>query len=99
MEPIYNVTIIVPDQYTGDVMSDLNTRRARIMGMEQERGKTIIKAQVPLAEMMRYAIDLRSMTQGRGFYTMEPDHYEIVPDYVAQQVIAEAQKEAAEASH
>ncbi|GAP62818.1 elongation factor G [Ardenticatena maritima] len=99
LEPIYNVTIIVPDQYTGDVMSDLNTRRARIMGMEQERGKTIIKAQVPLAEMMRYAIDLRSMTQGRGFYTMEPDHYEIVPDYVAQQVIAEAQKEAAEASH
>ncbi len=93
LEPIYNVRIIVPEQYTGDVLGDLNTRRARVLGMEQERGKTVITAQVPLAEMLRYAIDLRSMTQGRGVYTMEFSHYEIVPDYIAQQIIAEAQKE------
>lgn len=97
LEPIYNVRIIVPEQYTGDVLGDLNTRRARVMGMDQERGKTIITAQVPLAEMLRYAIDLRSMTQGRGVYTMEFSHYEIVPDYIAQQIIAEAQKEKQEA--
>ena len=97
LEPIYNVRVIVPEQYTGDVLGDLNTRRARVMGMDQERGKTVITAQVPLAEMLRYAIDLRSMTQGRGVYTMELSHYEIVPDYIAQQIIAEAEREKQEA--
>ncbi len=97
LEPIYNVRVIVPEQYTGDVLGDLNTRRARVMGMDQERGKTVITAQVPLAEMLRYAIDLRSMTQGRGVYTMEFSHYEIVPDYIAQQIIAEAEREKQEA--
>ncbi|MDQ7030422.1 MAG: elongation factor G [Ardenticatenia bacterium] len=97
LEPIYDVRVIVPEQYTGDVLGDLNTRRARVMGMDQDRGKTVISAQVPLAEMLRYAIDLRSMTQGRGVYTMEFSHYEIVPDYIAQQIIAEAEREKQEA--
>lgn len=97
LEPIYEARVTIPDQYTGDVLGDLNTRRARVQGMEQQRGKTIITAMVPLAEMLRYAIDLRSMTQGHGIYTIEFDHYEIVPAHIAEEVIAEAQKEAEEA--
>lgn len=93
LEPIYKATINVPDQYTGDVLGDLNTRRARVLGMEQERKRTIITAHVPLAEMLRYAIDLRSMTQGRGLYTLEFEHYQIVPEYIAEEIVAAAQAE------
>lgn len=77
----------------GDVMGDLNTRRARVQGMESERGKSIITAAVPLAEIQRYATDLRSITGGRGFFSMEFSHYEHVPSHVAQTVIAARQKE------
>jgi len=93
LEPIMSVRIVVPDQFMGDVLGDLNTRRARVQGMEQERGKAIVSAQVPLAEMQRYATDLRSMTQGRGYFSMEMDHYDVVPEYIAQTIIEKAKKE------
>ena len=93
LEPIYKVTIIVPEEYTGDVMGDLNTKRARVLGMEQQGGKSIITALAPLAEMQRYVSDLRSLTQGRGLFSMEFDHYEEVPPHLAEKIIAEAKKE------
>lgn len=92
-EPIMNVKIRVPDTYTGDVMGDLNGRRARISGMNQEGGMSIIEAQVPLSEMQRYSVDLRSMTQGRGSYTIEFSHYEEVPAHITQTIIEAANKE------
>ncbi len=92
-EPIMNVEITVPEANMGDVLGDLNTRRARVQGMNSERGHSIIKAHVPLAEMLRYTTQLRSMTGGRGFFTMEFDHYETVPSHIAQEIIAQAQKE------
>jgi len=87
LEPIYRVAITVPEEYTGDILGDLNTKRARMQGMDQRGGKTIIHALVPLAEMQRYATDLRSLTQGRGVFTMELDHYEEVPAHLAQEII------------
>ena len=98
LEPIMDVRITVPEEYMGDIMSDLNTRRGRVQGMEQIKGKGIITAQVPLAEMQRYAIDLRSMTQGRGVYTMRLSHYEPVPAHIAEQVIAQARRERVESA-
>ena len=97
IEPIMNVTVTVPEQYVGDVMGDLNTKRARVMGINPQGGLTVIEAQAPLAEMQRYATDLRSLTQGRGTYRMEFSHHEEVPAHIAQQVIAEAKREKAEA--
>nr|HID13864.1 elongation factor G [Anaerolineae bacterium] len=87
LEPIYKVTITVPEEFTGDIMGDLNTKRARVQGMDQRGGKSIITALVPLAEMQRYATDLRSLTQGRGIFSMEFDHYEEVPPHLAQSII------------
>lgn len=92
LEPIMDVEITVPEAYMGDIMGDINSKRGRIMGTEPLEGKQIIKAQVPLEEMFRYAIDLRSMTQGRGFFTMEFNRYEEVPEHIAQKII-EASKE------
>ena len=92
LEPIMNVEVTVPDRYTGDVMGDLNARRGRIMGMEVQGGLQVIKAQVPLAEMYKYSNSLRSMTQGRGVFTMEFDHYEEVPREIAQRIIEESKK-------
>ncbi len=93
LEPIMNVTIVVPEEFLGDILGDLNTRRARVQGMEQRGGKGIITAQVPLAEMQRYATSLRSITQGRGSYTMELFRYEKVPDHLAQEIIEAAKRE------
>jgi elongation factor G len=93
LEPIMDVTITVPEEYMGDIMSDLNTRRGRVQGMEQNKGKGVITAQVPLAEMQRYAIDLRSITQGRGVYSMKFSHREPVPSHIAEGVIAQAKRE------
>lgn len=93
LEPIMNVRITVPEASMGDVLSDLNTRRARVQGMESERGRSVVTAAVPLAEMLRYATELRSITAGRGVFTMSLSHYEIVPQHVAQEVIAARQKE------
>jgi len=96
LEPIMNVKVTVPGDLTGDIIGDLNTKRARVGGMYPEGDNNIIEAQVPLAEVLRYAIDLKSMTQGRATYTMESSHYEEVPAHVAQKVIAERQAEKAE---
>jgi elongation factor G len=93
LEPIMQVEVVVPDAYTGDIMGDLNARRGRILGAEPTgTGKTRVRALVPLAEMTRYAIDLRSMTGGRGVFTMRFDHYEEVPPHLAEKVIAEARR-------
>lgn len=93
LEPIYKVVITVPEEFTGDIMGDLNTKRARVQGMEQSGGKSIITALAPLAEMQRYATDLRSRTQGKGVFTMELDHYEEVPSHLAQQIIEAHKRE------
>jgi len=93
LEPIMNVEVTVPDQFTGDVMGDLNSRRGRIMGMEVQGNLQVIKAQAPQAEMYKYSNSLRSMTQGRGFFTMEFSHYEETPRDAAQKVIDEAKRE------
>ena len=93
LEPIMNVRIVVPESNMGDIMGDLNTRRARIQGMDNERGRSVVTAQVPLAEMQRYTTDLRSITGGRGVFTMDFSHYEVVPAHIASEVIAQRQKE------
>lgn len=90
LEPIMNVEVSVPEEYMGDIIGDLNKKRGRILGMEPKEGLQIIKAQVPLAEMFQYSIDLRSITQGRGDFQMEFDHYEEVPANLAETIIAEA---------
>jgi elongation factor G len=90
LEPIMKVEVTVPEDYMGDVIGDLNSRRGRIEGMENRAGAAVIRAMVPLAEMFGYATDLRSRTQGRGVYSMEMDHYEEVPKNVAEGIIAKA---------
>jgi elongation factor G len=95
LEPIMNVEITVPENYSGDIMGNLNGRRGRIQGMEPKGGSTMVKAQVPLAEMLSYASDLTSMTQGRGTYAMEMSHYDIVPQMIADKIVA-AHKPSAE---
>ena len=92
LEPIMNVEITVPEAFMGDVMGDMNKKRGRILGMEPHAGMQVIRVQVPMAEMFKYAIDLRSMTQGRGSFTSEFSHYEEVPAQIAEQVIAESKK-------
>ncbi len=87
-EPIMNFRIVVPEANMGEILGDLNTRRARVQGMDTEKGHAVVTAQVPLAEMQRYTTDLRSMTGGRGVFTMEFDHYEVVPAHIAADVIA-----------
>ena len=93
LEPIQRVVITVPEEYTGDIMGDLNTKRARVQGMGQRSGKSIITALAPLAEMQRYATDLRSLTQGRGVFSMELDHYEDMPAHLAQAIIEAHERE------
>jgi len=88
LEPIMNVEVYAPDQYSGDLMGDLSSRRGRISGSETRGHNVIIKAQVPLAEMLSYATDLTSKTQGRASYSMEPSHYDYVPNELAEKVIA-----------
>ncbi len=93
LEPIMNMQIIVPEANTGDVMSDLNGKRAKVLGMTPQGSQTVIEALAPLAEVQHYAADLRSITQGRGIYSMRFSHYEEVPAHVAQRIIEQAQKE------
>jgi len=90
LEPIVALEAVVDEKYMGDVMGDLTSKRGKISGMENTDGKQIIKASVPLAEMLSYGIDLGSITQGTGTYTMRVDHYEEVPERIAEKVIAEA---------
>ena len=93
LEPIMNVEIAVPEQFMGDIISDLNSKRGRVLGMEAGKKNQVIKAQVPLAEMYRYAIDLKSITQGRGSFRMEFAQYEDVPAQIAQEIIDQARQE------
>ncbi|HPL09165.1 MAG: elongation factor G [Smithellaceae bacterium] len=94
LEPIVNIAIEVPDEYMGDVIGDLNSRRGRVLGMDTNGTNQVIKGQVPLAEILKYAPDLRSMTSGRGNFTYTDSHYEEVPSYIADKIIAESKKEA-----
>jgi elongation factor G len=93
LEPIMKVQVTVPEDKMGDIMGDMNTRRGRVLGMETEAGRSVVTAEVPLAEIQRYSNDVRSMTAGRGVYTMEFLRYERVPAHLQEGVIAQAQKE------
>lgn len=95
LEPVMTLRIVVPDHYMGDVIGDLNTKRAQVQGMDQETGKAIVTAMAPLAEVQRYATDLRSLTQGRGVFTMKFDHYAQVPTQLAKDIIEKHKKERA----
>lgn len=96
LEPIMNVKVIVPEDYMGDVISDLSSKRAKIGGMEPHGRNQVVKALVPLAEMSKYATELRSITHGRGTYSMEFDHYEEVPSEIADRIIAQTAKKVEE---
>jgi elongation factor G len=92
LEPIMKVTVTTPDEFMGDIMGDLNGRRGRVLGMDNAGKNQVINAQVPMSEFLTYAPDLRSMTQGRGMYTMEFSHYDEVPAQLAEKIIEEVQK-------
>ena len=93
LEPICNITVSAPEYYMGDVMGKLNSKRARILGMDSiGKDMSEVKAQIPMAELYRYATELRSLTQGRGAYGLEFSHYEQVPEKMAEKIVAEAQK-------
>jgi elongation factor G len=91
LEPIMNIKVRVPEEFIGDIIGDLNTKRARVLGMSPEAGINVIEAQVPQAEILRYAIDLKSITQGRGSFTVSFSHYEETPPNTTQKIIAEKQ--------
>jgi len=91
LEPIMNIKVRVPKDFTGDIIGDLNGKRAKVQGMNPEDGSNVIEAQVPQAEILRYTIDLRSITQGRGSFTVDFSHYEEVPPNITQKIIAERQ--------
>jgi elongation factor G len=92
LEPIMDLEVVVPDAYLGDIMGDLNSKRGRIQGTESLGGHQLVKAKVPMAEVARYAIDLRSMTGGQGTFRMEHSHYEEVPAHLADKIVAEARE-------
>ena len=92
LEPIMTVKVTIPDQYMGDINGDLNHKRGRILGMGAEDGMQVITAEVPQAELFRYAAELRSMTGGQGIFEMEFSRYEQVPANIAQKVVAAAEK-------
>ena len=96
LEPIMKVEITVPEEYMGDVIGDINARRGRMEGMEAQSGNQVIRGFIPLSEMFGYATDLRSKTQGRGTYSMEPSHYEEVPKSVLEQIVSQRAKKDAE---
>src|SRR6201997_3322576 len=90
LEPIMNVEITVPDDFAGSIMGDLNSRRGRIQGMDNKAGNTVVKAEVPMAEMLTYGVELTSMTQGRGSFNMEMHHYDVVPGQLQDKIIEKA---------
>ncbi|MGD0468827.1 MAG: elongation factor G [Terriglobales bacterium] len=96
LEPIMTVEITVPDEFAGTIMGDLNSRRGRIQGMDNKAGNTIVKAEVPMAEMLTYGADLTSMTQGRGSFSMEMHHYDTVPQQLQEKIIEKAKAERGE---
>jgi len=87
LEPIMAVEVVTPEEFMGDVMGDINSRRGSVLGMESRGNTQIIRGEVPLAEMFGYATDLRSMTQGRAVSTMSLHHYAVVPDSIAEKII------------
>ena len=93
LEPIMKIEVIVPDENMGDIMGDLNSRRGKIIGVETKGSNQVVKASVPMAEILKYAPDLRSMTGGRGTFTMESSHYEEVPGQIAEKIIEAAKKD------
>jgi len=93
LEPIQNVEVLVPEEYMGDVIGDLNSRRGRIQGMTREGNFQKVSAQVPLAELYKYSTSLRSITQGRGIFKSEFSRYEEVPRELADKIIQESKKE------
>jgi len=97
LEPIMSVEITVPDEFAGAIMGDLNSRRGRIQGMDNKGGNTVVKAHVPMAEMLTYGTDLTSMTQGRGSFNMEMDHYDFVPAAQQEKIVAAAKAAKGEA--
>jgi elongation factor G len=96
LEPIMTISVVVPDEHMGDVIGDLNSRRGKVLGAETKGHAQIIRANVPMSEVLRYAPDLRSMTSGRGDFSLEFSHYEEVPPHLAERVIKEAQAAKAE---
>ncbi|MEO8726072.1 MAG: elongation factor G [Acidobacteriaceae bacterium] len=96
LEPIMNVEITIPDEFAGSIMGDLNSRRGRIQGMDNKANKTVVKAEVPMAEMLTYGVELTSMTQGRGSFHMEMAHYDVVPAALQEKVVAAAKAERGE---
>jgi len=98
LEPVMHVEVSIPSEFAGDIMGDLNTRRAHIHGMTPDGPNTVVEASVPQSEMLRYATDLRSMTQGRGSYTMRLSHYDPVPSHLQARIVEEHKKEV-EAEH
>ncbi len=96
LEPIMSVEINVPDEFAGSIMGDLNGRRGRIQGMDNRGGNTIVKAEVPMSEMLTYGVDLTSMTQGRGSFNMEMNHYDIVPQMLQEKIITKAKADRGE---
>jgi elongation factor G len=96
LEPIMHVEISIPDEFAGTIMGDLNSRRGRIQGMDNKAGNTIVKAEVPMAEMLTYGADLTSMTQGRGSFSMEMHHYDTVPQQLQDKIIEKAKAERGE---
>lgn len=96
LEPVMRVEIVIPDEFAGAIMGDLNSRRGRIQGMDNKGGNTVVRAEVPMAEMLTYGVELTSMTQGRGSFTMEMDHYDFVPAQQAEKVIAAAKAQRGE---
>lgn len=96
LEPIMHVEIAIPDEFAGSIMGDLNSRRGRIQGMDNKGGNTVVKAEVPMAEMLTYGVELTSMTQGRGSFSMEMAHYDIVPGALQEKIIAAAKAERGE---
>ena len=93
LEPIMNLEVVVPEENVGDVIGDLNGRRGKILGVEAKGHNQIVKANAPMAEVLRYAPDLTSMTGGKGGFTMEFSHYEEVPANVSERIVAQTQKE------
>jgi elongation factor G len=96
LEPIMAVEITIPDDFAGSIMGDLNSRRGRIQGMDNKAGNTVVKAEVPMAEMLTYGVELTSMTQGRGSFNMEMHHYDIVPGQLQEKIIEKAKAERGE---
>jgi elongation factor G len=96
LEPVMHVEITVPDEFAGSIMGDLNARRGRIQGMDNKGGNTVVKAEVPMSEMLTYGVDLTAMTQGRGSFNMEMHHYDVVPGQLQEKIIEKAKAERGE---